>query len=88
MSAQDTSSAATDNPARPHPKNLAEFALHGAKYAFLAERLEPTIGVPTRHSAPAFAAVFAPGSDDYVWPHPEGAVRCTGLQPLHPAVRV
>jgi len=52
----------------------------------LAERLQPS--VPTRHSAPAFSAVFTPGSDDYVWHHPEGAVRGTGLQPLHPAVRV
>lgn len=78
--------AASDNPARPHPQNLTEFALHGAKYAFPGEKLEPTIGAPTSHSAPAFAGVFAPGSDDYVWPHPEGTMRGTGLQPLHPCV--
>jgi hypothetical protein len=78
--------AAAGNPARVHPRNLAEFALHGAKYAFSADTLGPTVGVPTSHSAPAFAGVFAPGSDDYVWPHPQGSVRGTGLAPLHPSV--
>jgi hypothetical protein len=78
--------AAAGNPARVHPRNLAEFALHGAKYAFSADTLGPTVGVPTSHSAPAFAGVFAPGSDDYVWPHPQGSVRGTGLVPLHPSV--
>nr|WP_315229036.1 hypothetical protein [uncultured Albidiferax sp.] len=78
--------AAAGNPARAHPRNLAEFALHGAKYAFAADTLGPTVGVPTSHSAPAFAGAFAPGSDDYVWPHPEGHVRGTGLVPLHPSV--
>ena len=87
MLAQDAMpGAASDNPARPHAQNLAEFALHGAKYAFPAEKLNPSIGVPTSHSAPAFAGVFAPGSDDYVWPNPEGTMRGTGLQPLHPCV--
>lgn len=75
-----------DNPARPHSHNLAEFALHGAKYAFPAVRLPLSVGVPTSHSAPAFAGVFAPGSTDFVWPHPNGTVRGAGLEPLHPAV--
>lgn len=77
---------AADNPARVHPHQLAEFALHGAKYAFPADKTELTIGVPTSHSAPAFAGVFAPGSDDYVWPHPNGTVRGIGVEPLHPSV--
>jgi len=47
--------AVADNPVRPHPHNLAEFALHGAKYAFPGVRLPLTVGVPTSHSAPAFA---------------------------------
>jgi hypothetical protein len=75
-----------DNVVRPHAHNLAEFALHGAKYAFPAERLALTVGVPTSHSAPAFAGVFAPGSTDYVWPHPNGSVRGVGVEPLHPSV--
>lgn len=75
-----------DNPARVNSRNLAEFAVHGAKYAFPADKLPVSVGVPTSHSAPAFAGVFAPGSDDWVWPHPNGTVRGQGLEPLHPSV--
>lgn len=74
-----------DNPVRVHSRNLAEFAVHGAKYAFSAEKLPVSVGVPTSHSAPAFAGVFAPGSDDWVWPHPNGTARGQGLEPLHPS---
>ena len=82
----DDAEAAADNPVRPHTRNLAEFALHGAKYAFPAVKLPLAAGVPTSHSAPAFAGVFAPGSTDFVWPHPNGTVRGVGIEPLHPAV--
>lgn len=82
--AADAASGA-DNPARVHCRNLAEFAVHGAKYAFSADRLPVAVGVPTSHSAPAFAGVFAPGSDEWVWPHPNGVVRGQGLEPLHPS---
>jgi hypothetical protein len=78
--------AVADNPVRPHVHNLAEFALHGAKYAFPGVRLPLAVGVPTSHSAPAFSGVFAPGSTDFVWPHPNGPVRGVGLEPLHPSV--
>jgi hypothetical protein len=78
--------AKADNPVRPHSKQLAEFALHGAKYAFAADKTPSTIGVPTSHSAPAFEGVFAPGSEDYVWPHPNGTKRGVGIEPLHPSV--
>jgi hypothetical protein len=84
--APDDVAAAADNPVRPHANSLAEFALHGAKYAFPAVRLSLAVGVPTSHSAPAFAGVFAPGSTDFVWPHPNGSVRGVGLEPLHPCV--
>lgn len=75
-----------DGPAVVHRHNLAEFALHGAKYAFAAERLPPGPGVPTSHAAPAFAGVFAPGQEPLVWPDPQGTVRGEGLLPLHPCV--
>ncbi len=78
--------AVADNPVRPHAHNLAEFALYGAKYAFPGVRLPLAVGVPTSHSAPAFSGVFAPGSTDFVWPHPNGVVRGVGLEPLHPSV--
>ena len=78
--------AVADNAVRPHSHNLAEFALHGAKYAFPAVKLPLVAGVPTSHSAPAFAGVFAPGGSDFVWPHPNGSVRGVGVEPLHSAV--
>lgn len=78
--------APLDNPVRVHAQALAEFALHGAKYAFPGVRLPLAVGVPTSHSAPAFAGVFAPGSSDFVWPHPNGSVRGVGVEPLHPSV--
>ena len=84
--AQDDVAPAADNPVRPHAHNLAEFALHGAKYAFPGVRLPLAVGVPTSHSAPAFAGVFAPGNTDFVWPHPNGSVRGVGVEPLHPSV--
>lgn len=77
--------SSADNPVRVHSRNLAEFAVHGAKYAFSADKLPVSVGVPTSHSAPAFAGVFAPGSDDWVWPHPNGTARGQGLAPLHPS---
>ena len=67
-------------------RNLAEFALHGAKYAFAPERLRVGPGVPTSHAAPAFAGVFAEGHEPLVWPDAHGTVRGEGLVPLHPCV--
>jgi hypothetical protein len=75
-----------DSAAVVNRHNLAEFALHGAKYAFAAERLPVGPGVPTSHAAPAFAGVFAEGQEPLVWPDPHGTVRGEGLLPLHPCV--
>lgn len=75
-----------DSAAVVHRHNLAEFALHGAKYAFAPERLPVGPGVPTSHAAPAFAGVFAAGHEPLVWPDAHGAVRGEGLLPLHPCV--
>ena len=84
--ASSAGAASPDNPVRVHAQALAEFALHGARYAFPGVRLPLVVGVPTSHSAPAFAGVFAPGSTDFVWPHPNGSVRGIGVEPLHPSV--
>jgi hypothetical protein len=85
-SASPDGNAPADNAVRPHSHNLAEFALHGAKYAFPAVKLPLVVGVPTSHSAPAFVGVFAPGSIDFVWPHPNGSMRGVGIEPLHSSV--
>lgn len=84
--AASEAAASSDNPVRVHSQALAEFALHGAKYAFPGVRLPLAVGVPTSHSAPAFAGVPASGSTDFVWPHPNGSVRGIGVEPLHPSV--
>ena len=47
----DDAEAAADNPVRPHTRNLAEFSLHGAKYAFPAVKLPLVAGVPTSQRA-------------------------------------
>jgi hypothetical protein len=69
-----------------HKANLLEFVVHGAKYAFPAEEISVTVGVPTSHSAPVFQGVFAPGSDDWVWPYAMGSCKGVGIKPLHPCV--
>lgn len=75
-----------DSAAVVNRHNLAEFALHGARYAFPPERLPVGPGVPTSHAAPAFAGVFAEGHEPLVWPDAHGTVRGEGLLPLHPCV--
>lgn len=75
-----------DSAAVVNHHNLAEFALHGAKYAFAPERLPVGPGVPTSHAAPAFAGVFADGHEPLVWPDAHGTVRGEGIEPLHPCV--
>lgn len=72
-----------DNPARAHARQLAEFAVHGARYAFAAERTSPGKGVATAH------VVLDPGeapAEAFVWPHPNGKARGITVKPLHPAV--
>jgi len=89
MSASGKSAGARsnlDSAALVNRRNLAEFAIHGAKYAFAPERLPVGPGVPTSHAAPAFAGVFAAGHEPLVWPDAHGAVRGEGLLPLHPCV--
>ena len=69
-----------------HKQNLLEFVTHGAKYVFAADRISVTVGVPTSHSAPIFKGVFAPGSDDWVWPYALGSCKGVGIKPIHPCV--
>jgi hypothetical protein len=56
------------------------------RLAFPVVKLSLIIDVPTSHSAPAFAGVFAPDSTDFVWPHPNSSVHGVGVEPLHPSV--
>ena len=69
---------------RPNLNGLEEFLLHGMRYAFPAERGEPTRGVPTAYAAAPLSALIAPGNDlPPVWPYPSGKVRGTAFLPLY-----
>ena len=70
---------------RPNRSALEEFLLHGLKYAFPAERGEPTRGVSTSYAAAPLSALITPGKDlPPVWPYPSGKVRGTAFRPLYP----
>jgi hypothetical protein len=65
---------------------LREFLIHGAKYAFPAERGAAARGIPTAHGAASLANAFPPSEDAVpVWPHPQGTVFGQAFRPIHPA---
>lgn len=69
---------------RPNLAALEEFLMHGLKYAFPAQRGEPTRGVATSYGAVPLRASIAPGGDPYpVWPHAQGKQRGVTLIPLY-----
>lgn len=69
---------------RPLLRAVEEFLIHGVKYAFPAQRGEPTRGVPTAHAAPPLNKHISSGSElPPVWPSAEGQVRGMTLEPLH-----
>lgn len=71
-------------PVRPA---IAEFLVHGLRYAFPAERGQPTRGLPTSYAAPPLNKHMAMGGDlPPVWPDPEGKTRGYELKPLYRSV--
>jgi hypothetical protein len=69
---------------RPNLSALEEFLVHGLRYAFPAERGEPTRGVPTSYAAAPIRALISPGADPPpVWPYPAGKVRGIAFRPLY-----
>lgn len=70
----------------PNPRALREFLVHGAKFAFPADRGGMTRGVPTAHAAaPLNAEIVPDGEPPPVWPFAEGTERGLGFSPLYPA---
>jgi len=70
----------------PNPMALREFLVHGAKFAFPADRGGMTRGVPTAHAAaPLNAEIVPDGEPSPVWPHLEGTARGLAFAPLFPA---
>lgn len=72
-----------------HARNLLEFLVHGAKYAFPAVRGPNTRGHPTAHAAPVLRNKIVDGEGlPPVWPDPEGTVRGESFSPLYPSPSV
>jgi DNA-binding Lrp family transcriptional regulator len=74
---------------RPNLNALEEFLIHGVKYAFPAERGEPTRGVPTSYAAEPLNRLIAPSDEPIpVWPYPEGKKRGIAFAPLYKTVPI
>ena len=64
--------------------NLAEFLIHGVKYAYPPERGGVTRGVPTASAAPPLCLRLSnPPNPPPVWPDAEGQVRGYEFSPLY-----
>ena len=66
-----------------HRDALAEYLLHGVRYAFPVVRGSICRGVPTAHAAPPLSDEFQDADLPPVWPHSEGTVRGYAVTPLH-----
>lgn len=72
---------------RPLLPALAEFVVHGVRYAYPPERGALTAGMPTGYAAPPLNKVITqPDEPPPVWPYAEGKVRGYSLAPLYPSV--
>ena len=70
----------------PNSMALREFLVHGAKFAFPAERGGMARGIPTAHAAaPLMAEFLLDAEPPPVWPHPEGTERGLAFEPLYSA---
>lgn len=70
--------------APPSPIPIKEFLVHGAKYAFPAKLGQVTRGVPTAYAASPLKEELQAGAGlPPVWPHKDGTVRGTGVEPLY-----
>jgi hypothetical protein len=69
---------------RPRLAALEEFLIHGAKYAFPAQRGGLTRGIPTAYAASPLKELLVENQQELpVWPHPEGATRGYEFKPLY-----
>ena len=69
---------------RPNIAALEEFLVHGLKYAFPAERGEPTRGIPTSYAAAPLRRLISTSSNPIpVWPHEDGRQRGVSFAPLY-----
>jgi hypothetical protein len=72
---------------RPVLPALAEFLIHGVRYAYSPERGALTPGMPTGYAAPPLnKTIVQPNEPPPVWPYAEGRVRGYSFAPLYPSV--
>jgi hypothetical protein len=72
---------------RPVLPALAEFVIHGVRYAYPPKKGELTRGMPTGYAAPPLDKVIVqPDEPPPVWPYAEGSVRGYTFEPLYPSV--
>lgn len=66
---------------------LADFIVHGARFAFPPVPGRPVRGIPTAMDCPLFEGASLDGQNGpaWVWPNSAGHVRGTSLAPLHPS---
>ena len=70
--------------APPSPIPIKEFLIHGAKYAFPTKLGQVTRGFPTAHAASPLKDELQADTDlPPVWPHKDGTVRGTSVEPLY-----
>ena len=66
---------------------LAEFLIHGIKYAFPAKPGAKVIGIPTAHSAePLKSSLIFREDDIYVWKSDLGKIKGQEIKPLYRCV--
>ena len=72
---------------RPLKKSLAEFLIHGVKYAFPPDHGGLTRGIPTGYAAPPLKNMISqPNEFPPVWPDPDGNTRGYEFSPLYKSV--
>jgi len=68
----------------PSPMPIREFLIHGAKYAFPTQLGQVTRGFPTAYAASPLKDELQADADlPPVWPHKDGTVRGTSVEPLY-----
>ena len=76
-----------DRRIKPINAAVEEFLLHGLKYAFPAERGEPTRGLLAAHAADVFRGKLTSGDElPPVWPDAQGDAKGYTLKPLYRSV--
>lgn len=64
-------------------RNLIEFLIHGAKYAFSVKPGRLMRGIPAGWQVPGLRELMTEPTDSLVWPSATGTVRGQSIEPLH-----